>query len=134
MKTTECNEVTFSFSGHRDSPPSLPSLAAHAQASSPSPPCAKQHASFPLLPCAPFLEPPLCVSSPSSLRLFSLISLSSASHRNSFCIHSLSSGLISVLIHCSKSQSGGGVCNKCNGYKTNKSCKTSFDTINIKQH
>ena len=57
MKTTECNEATFPSSGHRDSPPSMPSLAAHAQAFSPSPPYVKQHASFPPLPCAPFLEP-----------------------------------------------------------------------------
>ena len=66
MKTTEWNEANFPSSRHRDSPPSLPLLRAHAQASSPSPPCTQQHASFPPLPCAPFLEPPLCVSSPSS--------------------------------------------------------------------
>ena len=66
METTECNEATFPSSGHRDSPPSLLSLGVHAQASSPSPPCTQQHASFPPLPCAPFLQPPLYVSSPSS--------------------------------------------------------------------
>ena len=112
METTECNEATFPSSGHRDSPPSLLSLGVHAQASSPSPPGTQQHASFPPLPYAPF--------SASSPHLFSIISLSSASHRNSFCIHSLSSGLISVSIHCSKSQSGGGVCRECNCYKTKK--------------
>jgi hypothetical protein len=63
MQTTEYNEATFPSSRHRDSPPSLPSLGAHAQASSPSPPYTQQHASFPLLSCAPFLLPPLCVSS-----------------------------------------------------------------------
>jgi hypothetical protein len=66
MKTTECNEATFPSSGHRDSPPSLPSLGAHAQASSQSPPCTQQYISFPPLPCASFLELSLCVTSPSS--------------------------------------------------------------------
>ena len=46
METTECNEATFPFLGHRDSPPSLLSLGAHTQASSPSPPCTQQHTSF----------------------------------------------------------------------------------------
>ena len=45
-----------------------------------------------------------------------------------FCIHSLSSGLISVSIHSSKSQSGGEVYKKCNCYKTKKSCKMSYNT------
>ena len=56
IETTECNEATFPFSGHRDSPPSLLSLGVHAQVSSPSPPCTQQHASFPPLPCAPFFS------------------------------------------------------------------------------
>jgi hypothetical protein len=66
MKTTECNEAIFPSSGHRNSPPSLPSLGAHAQASSQSPPCTQQYISFPPLPCASFLELSLCVTSPSS--------------------------------------------------------------------
>jgi hypothetical protein len=40
----------------------------------------------------------------------------------------LSSSFILVSIHCSKSQRGGRVCNKDNCYKSNKSCKTSYDT------
>ena len=66
METTECNDDTFSSLGHRDSPPSLLLLDAHAQASSPSPPCTQQHASFPPLPYATFLQHPLRVFSPSS--------------------------------------------------------------------
>ena len=79
---------------------------------------------LPLLPvCSnvpPFLVFLVLFFVASSPCLFSIISLSSTSHRNSFCIHSLSSGLISVSIHCSKSQSGGGVCKKCNCYRTKK--------------
>ena len=66
METTESNEATFPSSGHQDSPPSLLSLSVHTQASSPSPPCTQQHASFPPLSCAPFLQPSHRVSSPSS--------------------------------------------------------------------
>ena len=66
IETTECNETIFPSSGHRDSPPSLLSLGVHAQASSPSPPCTQQHVSFPPLPYAPFLQPPIHVSSLSS--------------------------------------------------------------------
>ena len=121
MKTTKCNEATFPSSGHRDSPPSLPSLAAHAQTSSP---CSSLCETTRLLSSS-FLCSFFAASSPC---LFSIISLSSTSHRNSFCIYSLSSGLISVSIHCSKSQSREGVCKKCNCYKTKKSCKMSYDT------
>ena len=63
----------------------------------------------PSLPCAPFLQHPLRVSSPSSPCPLPPTAI--------VFIHSLSSGLISVSIHCSKSQSGGGVCKKYNCYK-----------------
>src|SRR5579859_1302789 len=67
MKTTGCNEATFPSSVHRDSPPSLPSLGAHAQASSPSPPFEQQLSSFAPPLCAPFLQPPPSVPSHTSL-------------------------------------------------------------------
>jgi hypothetical protein len=49
QRTTKCSDATFPSSGYRDSSPSLPLLGAHAQASTPSPPCTQQHAFFPPL-------------------------------------------------------------------------------------
>jgi hypothetical protein len=68
---------------------------------------------------APFHSSLRSFSAPLSWRLFSSNSFLSASHCFILRRYSLSSSLISVSIHCSKSHSGGGVCKKCNCHNHN---------------
>ena len=109
-------EEVLKINGHQES--------MHQNPRSPKPTQALGHAAACVLSSSSLCS--FCRAS--SPRLFSTLSATSASHSFGPCRSRLSSSLISVSIHCSKSQSGGRVCKKNNCYKSNKSCKTSYDT------